>query len=60
VRRDPKASVSGYFYLGQLHQAKQKPRQALEDYENFVKLAPKTDDNIARAHAAIQQLKGKR
>ncbi len=59
LRRDSHATTA-YFYLGLLHQAQNKARLALDNYETFIKMAPKNDENLPRAHAAIEQLKHKR
>lgn len=55
LRRDSHAT-SALFYLGALHQAQNKPRLALDNYEQFVKAAPK-DDLVPKARQAIEQLK---
>jgi tetratricopeptide (TPR) repeat protein len=60
LRRDPKASVQAYYYLGVLYDAKKKYRQAFENYESFVKLAPKSDENLPRAREQVQVLRNKR
>lgn len=60
LRRDAKASIPAYYYLGVLYEAKKKYRQAFENYESFVKLAPKTDENLARAREQVQALRNKK
>ena len=56
IRRDSHA-VSAYFYLGELHSAQSKNKLALDNYETFIKLSPKTDENLPRAKQQIEYLK---
>jgi tetratricopeptide (TPR) repeat protein len=55
LRRDSHAT-SALFYLGVLHQAQNKPRLALDNYEQFIKQAPK-DDLVPRARQGIESVK---
>ncbi len=59
IRRDSHA-VLAYFYLGELHSAQSKNKLALDNYETFVKLSPKTDENLPRARQQIEYLKHRR
>lgn len=56
VRRDAKLAIN-YLYLGVIYAAKGQKRYAIENFETFLKLAPKTDPDIKRAKAAIAELK---
>ena len=56
LRRDSHA-ISALFYLGILHQAQNKPRLALDNYEQYIKQAPKNDDLLPKARQALESLK---
>ncbi len=56
LHRDSHA-VTALFYLGILHQAQNKPRLALDNYEQFIKQAPKGDDLLPKARQALESLK---
>ncbi|MGE5183293.1 MAG: tetratricopeptide repeat protein [Acidobacteriota bacterium] len=56
LRRDSHAVIA-LFYLGILHQAQNKPRLALDNYEQFIKQAPKGDELLPKARQAMESLK---
>jgi cytochrome c-type biogenesis protein CcmH/NrfG len=55
---DPKSAVN-YFYLGKAYAALRKNRQAIENYELYLKYAPKGDADRDKAQEQIRQLKRK-
>ena len=58
IRRDAKVAVN-YLNLGMVYAAKKKNDLAIENFEKFLSLAPKTDPDRARAKEAIKELKRK-
>ena len=56
VRRDSK-SAQNYMLLGVVYAAKRKPKQAIDNYELFLKYAPKNDADRPRVLNAISELK---
>lgn len=56
IRKDDKVAIN-YWYLGKLLAAQHKNRQAIDNYELFVKYAPRTDPNRERARELINSLK---
>jgi cytochrome c-type biogenesis protein CcmH/NrfG len=56
VRHEPKNPVN-YWFLAKAYAARHKNRQAIDSYEQFLKLAPKDDGNREKAKEAINQLK---
>jgi len=58
IRRDNKVAVN-YLTLGTLYAAKKKNDLAIENFEKFLSLAPKTDPDRGRATEAIKELKRK-
>ncbi len=58
IRREPKAAIN-YLNLGAVYQAKKKPRQAIDNYELFLKYAPTNDPDRRKAREAISELKRK-
>jgi cytochrome c-type biogenesis protein CcmH/NrfG len=56
VRRDGK-NPANYLPLGVVYAAKRKPKQAIENYELFLKYAPKNDPDRARVTNAINELR---
>jgi superkiller protein 3 len=56
IRKDPKNAVN-YWYLGKAYAAQKKNRQAIDNYELFLKYAPKDDEDRNRAKEIINQLK---
>src|SRR5262249_43412352 len=58
IRKDPKNAIN-YWYLGKAYAALHKNRQAIDNYELYLKYAPKTDADREKAKEIINQLKGK-
>ena len=56
IRREPKNAVH-YFLLGKAYAGMRKTRQAIDNYESFLKFAPKNDPDRDRARELINQLK---
>lgn len=56
IRRDNKVAVN-YLYLGTVFAGKGQKAAAIENFEMFLRLAPKGDPDIKRARAAITELK---
>lgn len=56
VRRDGKVAIN-YLYLGVIYAAKGQKAAAIDNFETFLKLAPRNDPDIKRARAAIAELK---
>ena len=58
IRKDPKIAVN-YWYLGKAYAAKHKNRQAIDNYELFLKYAAKDDNDRDKAREMINSLKRK-
>jgi Flp pilus assembly protein TadD len=58
IRRDKTVPVN-YLNLGTVYAAKKKNQLAIENFEKFLELAPKSDPDRARAKEAINELKRK-
>ena len=56
IRREPK-NAANYFWLGKAYAGLRKTRQAIDNYESFLKFAPKNDPDRDRARELINQLK---
>jgi superkiller protein 3 len=56
IRKDDKNAVS-YWYLGKAYAAKRKNRQAIDNFELFLKYAAKDDANREKAREQINKLK---
>ena len=49
-------SAQNYMLLGVVYAAKRKPKQAIENYELFLKYAPKNDPDRPRVHQCYQRV----
>jgi tetratricopeptide (TPR) repeat protein len=56
IRKDEK-NPANYWYLGKAYAAKRKNRAAIDNYELFLRYAPKNDSDRERAKEIINQLK---
>jgi cytochrome c-type biogenesis protein CcmH/NrfG len=56
VRKDEK-NAGNYWYLGKAYAAKRKNRQAIDNFELFLKYAAKDDANRDKARDQITKLK---
>jgi len=56
IRKDPR-NATNYFHLGALYAAKKKNKLAVENYQKYLDLAPKTDPERNRAKELITELK---
>jgi superkiller protein 3 len=59
IRRDKSVPIN-YLNLGVVYAAKKKNQLAIDNFESFLKLAPRSDPDRARASEAIKELKRKR
>jgi tetratricopeptide (TPR) repeat protein len=59
IRRDKNAPIN-YLNLGVVFAAEKKNQLAIENFEKFLQLAPKSDPERGRANDAIKELKRKR
>ena len=58
IRRNGK-NAAAYFNLGLVYAAQKKKQLALENYEKYLSIAPKSDPDRAAAQRAVSQLKGR-
>src|SRR5262249_60311052 len=58
IRHEPK-NATNYWYLGKAYAAKKKNRQAIDNYELYLKYAPPKDADRDKAKEIINQLKRK-
>jgi tetratricopeptide (TPR) repeat protein len=58
IRKDEK-NPANYWFLGKAYAAKRKTRAAIDNYELFLRYAPKTDADRERAKEILNQLKRK-
>jgi Flp pilus assembly protein TadD len=58
IRKDDK-NPANYWYLGKAYAAKKRNRAAIDNYELFLKYAPKNDSDREKAKEIINQLKRK-
>ena len=56
IRRD-KDNAANYLNLATVYQAKGKTQPAIENYEKYLKKAPKNDPDLDRAKTALEKLK---
>jgi cytochrome c-type biogenesis protein CcmH/NrfG len=59
VRKEPK-NPANYLALGDLYAARRKAREAVSYYEEYLKLAPKTDRDRGRVQDLLPSLKRRR
>jgi tetratricopeptide (TPR) repeat protein len=58
IRKDDK-NAANYWYLGKAYAALHKSRAAIDNYELFLRYAPKNDGDREKAKELINQLKRK-
>jgi tetratricopeptide (TPR) repeat protein len=56
IRKDGR-NAQNYLYAGQLYQAKKKWKPAVENYQKFLELAPKTDPERNKVKELVNELK---